>query len=122
MLTRRVTSQQPSLNRVARSVNRVWMLSYECAGIAQAGGLGEAVARLAKTLATDYNLKVTVLLPSHGRHSDPHIKESYNLQEETRFIGHGSRIGDNGIRYRFLSGVETGVHDNVRFVLVKGLD
>ncbi len=119
--TRSTVQAKPARGRGLKASN-VWMLSYECAGIAQAGGLGEAVAGLAKTLATDYNLKVTVLLPSHGRHSDPHIKESYNLQEETRFIGHGSRIGVNGIRYRFLSGVETGVHDNVRFVLVKGLD
>src|SRR6266699_6193155 len=122
MLTRRVTFQHTSLNRVARSVNRVWMLSYECAGIAQAGGLGEAVAGLARTLSSDYGLRVTVLLPSHGRHSDPRLKEAYGLREETRFIGQGSRIGVNGISYRFLSGIETGVNDNVRFVLVKGLD
>jgi len=98
------------------------MLSYECAGIAQAGGLGEAVAGLARTLSSDYGLRVTVLLPSHGRHSDPRLKEAYGLREETRFIGQGSRIGVNGISYRFLSGIETGVNDNVRFVLVKGLD
>jgi starch synthase len=106
----------------ASKVSNVWMLSYECAGIAQAGGLGEAVAGLARTLASDYRLDVTVLLPSHGRHSDPDLRESYNLREEARFIGQGYRIGVDGISYRFLSGIETGVHDNVRFVLVKGLD
>src|SRR5438094_869787 len=74
MPTRRVTSQQPSLSRGAHSVNRVWMLSYECAGLAQAGGLGEAVAGLARTLAQDSKIEVTVFLPSHGRHLDQDLR------------------------------------------------
>src|SRR5690242_3624362 len=49
-------------------ISKVWMLSHECAGLAQAGGLGEAVAGLSKTLAVDSKLDVTVFLPSHGRH------------------------------------------------------
>ncbi len=121
MLRSPATKAKPTRQRGAK-IDHVWMLSYECAGIAQAGGLGEAVAGLARTLSSDYGLRVTVLLPSHGRHSDPRLKEAYGLREETRFIGQGSRLGVNRISYRFLSGVETGVHDNVHFVLVKGLD
>ena len=121
MLRSPATKAKPTRQRGVK-IDHVWMLSYECAGIAQAGGLGEAVAGLARTLSSDYGLRVTVLLPSHGRHSDPRLREAYGLREETRFIGQGSRLGVNRISYRFLSGVETGVHDNVHFVLVKGLD
>ncbi|TMI35350.1 hypothetical protein E6H26_06310 [Candidatus Bathyarchaeota archaeon] len=99
MLRSPATKAKATRQRGAK-IDHVWMLSYECAGIAQAGGLGEAVAGLARTLSSDYGLRVTVLLPSHGRHSDPRLKEAYGLREETRFIGQG----------------------NVRFVLVKGLD
>jgi len=98
------------------------MFSYECAGIAQAGGLGEAVAGLARTLGTDYDLKVTVFLPSHGKHLDPKIRESYDMREETKFAAQGYRIGVNGVHYAFLSGAESGKRDKVDYVLVKGLD
>src|SRR5437667_9027426 len=93
MLTRRVTSQQPSLSRGAHSVNRVWMLSYECAGLAQAGGLGEAVAGLARTLAQDSKLEVTVFLPSHGRHLDKDLRTGYNLNDGKTAIEAGSLSG-----------------------------
>jgi len=62
------------------SVQRVWMLSYEYTGIAHAGGLGEAVSGLARSLSRDYGLKVTVLLPSHGKHLDPVVKDAYHLR------------------------------------------
>lgn len=103
-------------------VKKVWMLSYESAGLAQAGGLGEAVGGLAKTLASDYDTKVTVFIPSHGRHKDPALRASYGLKEETRFIAQGYRIGVNGVHYPFLAGVERGQLGGVEFVLVKGLD
>ena len=98
------------------------MLSYECSGIVQAGGLGEAVRGLASTLAGDYHQRVTVLLPGHGRQHDQSIRETYGLQEETQFIAHGYRLGTNGVRYRFTSGAERGARDGVEFLLVKGLD
>ncbi len=100
MLRSPATKAKPTRQRGVK-IDHVWMLSYECAGIAQAGGLGEAVAGLARTLSSDYGLRVTVLLPSHGRHSDPRLKEAYGLREETRFIGQGSRLGVNRISYRF---------------------
>ncbi len=98
------------------------MLSYECAGIAQAGGLGEAVAGLSRTLVSDYKIKVTVLLPSHGRHLDPQLRERYHFSEEPRFIAKDDRVGTNGIHYGFLSGIEKGSRDGVDYILVKGLD
>ncbi len=107
---------------MARSVNRVWMLSYECAGIAQAGGLGEAVAGLARTLAQNSNMDVTVLLPSHGRQLDQDLRTAYSLKDETTFIANGYRTGTDRVHYHYLAGIETGFRDSVRYVLVKGLD
>jgi starch synthase len=98
------------------------MLSYECAGLAQAGGLGEAVAGLARTLAEDSKLEVTVFLPSHGRHLDQDLRTAYSLREETTFIANGYRTGTNHVDYHYLAGVEEGFRDSVRYVLVKGLD
>ena len=122
MLTRRVTSQQPSLSPEERSVNRVWMLSYECAGLAQAGGLGEAVAGLARTLARDSKIEVTVFLPSHGRQLDQDLRTAYSLKDQTTFIANGYRTGTDRVHYHYLAGVERGYRDSVHYVLVKGLD
>lgn len=98
------------------------MLSHECAGIAQAGGLGEAVAGLAKTLVRDYGMKVSIFLPSHGRHLDSNVREAYGFNEISTFIASGDRIGTNGVRYGFLSGMEHGSFDGIDFFLVKGVD
>src|SRR3989442_1967957 len=122
MLTRIVTSQQPSLSRRTHSVNRVWMLSYECAGLAQAGGLGEAVAGLAKNLAQDSKIEITVFLPSHGRHMDKDLRTAYNLKDETTFIANGYRTGTDRLHYHYLAGIERGYRDSVHYVLIKGLD
>ncbi len=103
-------------------VRKVWMFSHECAGLAQAGGLGEAVAGLSKTLALDSKLDVSVFLPSHGRHLDPRIREAYGLQDLTTFIAHGHRTGVNGLWYNYLAGMEEGRRDGVNYFLAKGLD
>ncbi|HEX9429677.1 MAG TPA: glycogen/starch synthase [Candidatus Bathyarchaeia archaeon] len=117
-----MTSQQPSLSPEERSVNRVWMLSYECAGLAQAGGLGEAVAGLARTLARDSKIEVTVFLPSHGRQLDQDLRTAYSLKDQTTFIANGYRTGTDRVHYHYLAGVERGYRDSVHYVLVKGLD
>jgi starch synthase len=122
MTSGKLTDQTKPTQRTDARIRRVWMFSHECAGIAQAGGLGEAVAGLSRTLGSDYGLKVTVFLPSHGRHLDPQLRESYDLKEDTRFIAKSYRIGVNGVHYRFLSGMEKGTRDNVDYILVKGLD
>lgn len=105
-----------------RPVSKVWMFSHECAGLAQAGGLGEAVAGLSKTLAADSELDVTVFLPSHGRHLVPRIRETYGLREVSTFIARGHRTGVNALRYNYLAGMEKGSRDGVNYHLVKGLD
>lgn len=117
-----IAKMSKTAQRKVNKIKKVWMFSHECAGIAQAGGLGEAVGGLARTLASDYRLKVTVFLPSHGRHLDPRVREAYDLAEETTFVASGYRTGVNGVRYEFLSGVERGTRDQVDYVLAKGLD
>jgi len=98
------------------------MFSLECAGLAQAGGLGEAVAGLSKTLALDSKLDVSVFLPSHGRHLDPRIREAYGLHDLSTFIAQGHRTGVNGLSYNYLAGMENGSRDGVNYFLAKGLD
>jgi starch synthase len=98
------------------------MFSLECAGLAQAGGLGEAVAGLSKTLALDSKLDVSVFLPSHGRHLDPRIREAYGLHDLSTFIAQGHRTGVNGLSYNYLAGMEKGSRDGVNYFLAKGLD
>ncbi len=111
-----------ALHSVSRPVSKVWMFSLECAGLAQAGGLGEAVAGLSKTLALDSKLDVSVFLPSHGRHLDPRIREAYGLHDLSTFIAQGHRTGVNGLSYDYLAGIENGSRDGVNYFLAKGLD
>jgi starch synthase len=113
---------ETSLRPTVRPVSKVWMFSHECAGLAQAGGLGEAVAGLSKTLALDSKLDISVFLPSHGRHLDPAIREMYALQDLTTFIAQGHRRGVNGSLYNYLAGIEQGSRNGVNYFLAKGLD
>src|SRR2546422_8577885 len=115
-------SPKTARHSVVRPISKIWMLSQECAGLAQAGGLGEAVAGLSKTLALDSKLDVSVFLPSHGRHSDPSIRESYGLRDLATFIAQGHRTGVNGSWYNYLAGIEKGSRNGVSYFLAKGLD
>src|SRR5467141_2109952 len=114
--------RKTGLRYAGRPVSKVWMFSLECAGLAQAGGLGEAVAGLSKTLAWDSKLDVSVFLPSHGRHLAPKIREAYGLRDLSTFIAHGHRTGVNGLSYNYLAGMEKGSRDGVNYFLAKGLD
>jgi starch synthase len=114
--------RKTALRSAGLPVSRVWMFSLECAGLAQAGGLGEAVAGLSKTLALDSKLDVSVFLPSHGRHLDVRIREAYGLHDLSTFIAQGHRTGVNGLSYNYLAGIEKGSRDGVNYFLAKGLD
>lgn len=115
-------SRKTVLRFAKEPVSKVWMFSHECAGLAQAGGLGEAVAGLSKTLALDSKLDVSVFLPSHGRHLDPRIGDAYSLHDLSTFIAQGHRTGVNGLSYNYLAGLEKGSRDGVNYFLAKGLD
>ena len=52
---------------------RVWIFSFEYAGIAKVGGLGEVPANQAKHLSEQFN--ITVFMPSHGKVED--LKSKY---------------------------------------------
>ena len=55
----------------------VWIFSFEYAGIAKVGGLGEVPANQAKHLAKEFD--ITVFIPSHGQLED--LKTKYKLEK-----------------------------------------
>src|SRR5712692_3172441 len=77
---------------------------------------------LLRTLALDSKLDVSVFLPSHGRHLDLRIRESYGLHDLSTFIAQGHRTGVNGLSYDYIAGIENGSRDGVKYFLAKGLD
>jgi len=56
---------------------KVWIFSFEYAGVAKVGGLGEVPANQAKHLSNQFN--ITVFMPSHGRVED--LKSKYTLKK-----------------------------------------
>jgi starch synthase len=55
----------------------VWIFSFEYAGVAKVGGLGEVPANQAKHLSEQFN--ITVLMPSHGKVEE--LKSKYMLEK-----------------------------------------
>ncbi|MHA1234055.1 MAG: glycogen/starch synthase, partial [Promethearchaeota archaeon] len=56
---------------------RVWIFSFEYAGVAKVGGLGEVPANQAKHLSEQFN--ITVFMPSHGKIEG--LKSKYALEK-----------------------------------------
>jgi len=101
-------------------VERAWLLTFEYAGVASLGGLGNAVRRFAEGLL-ELGVKVTVITPSHGRHFDEGFARSVNLRAMS-IVAEGDRIGLDGNRYHYRIGFERGELNGVELILVKGLD
>jgi starch synthase len=99
-------------------IEDVWLLTFEYDGIASLGGLGRAVAMYAKALSKD-GYRVTVFMPSHGRHMSKDVKGFKPIEE---FHVCGYRVGVDGNRYRYCIGAEEIYIDGVKIVLFKGLD
>jgi starch synthase len=99
---------------------RVWMLSFESSDVAQLGGLGSAVASLAKALSKD--IEVCLFMPSHGRQKDERLREKLRLKELEGFVCDGTRQGLDGTLYPYMIGMEEGNFEGVKYFLVKGLD
>jgi starch synthase len=115
------TEEEPPDGRAVEArPKRVWMLSFESSDVAQLGGLGSAVASLAKALAK--NLDVCVFMPSHGRHHDVRLREKLAMREVGRFMGQGERRGADGSIYPYRIGMEEGHFEGIRYFLAKGLD
>lgn len=99
-------------------ISDVWLLTFEYDGIASLGGLGRAVAMYARGLVKE-GYKVTVFMPSHGRHLSQNIR---GLRPVTGFTACGNRIGIDGNRYWYCMGADEVNIDGVRVILFKGLD
>jgi starch synthase len=56
---------------------KVWIFSFEYAGVAKVGGLGEVPANQAKHLAEEFD--ITVFIPSHGQLE--RLKNEYKLEK-----------------------------------------
>ncbi|MFX1311516.1 MAG: glycosyltransferase [Promethearchaeota archaeon] len=50
---------------MSNTQDKIWIFTFEYAGIAKVGGLGEVPANQAKYLASDFD--ITVFIPSHGQ-------------------------------------------------------
>lgn len=102
----------------------VWILSFECAGIAKVGGLGEAVYNMAKHLA-ERGLNVTLFTPSHGVHQKPETKKKLGLQESKLTIK-GSLWEKSFLPYRspfqYSIGVLKGFLNGFNVVIFYGLN
>ncbi|MFN3621759.1 MAG: glycogen/starch synthase, partial [Nitrososphaerales archaeon] len=98
----------------------IWMLSFECQGLASVGGLGVAVYNLARTLARKHH--VSVFLPSHGSHLIPSIRVKYGLSEVADFLAVGYRVGEDRNVDHYRIALEHGCLDNVDYYLLKGAD
>jgi len=98
----------------------IWMLSFECQGVASVGGLGVAVYNLARALAR--KCRVRVFMPSHGRHLEPDIKSKYGFRRVGDYLAEGFRRGEDGKLYPYKIALERGVLDGVEYYLFCGAD
>src|SRR3989442_12415248 len=87
-------SPKTARHSVVRPISKIWMLSQECAGLAQAGGLGEAGGGVCQTPGLGSYLEGAVVFPSHGRHPGPTQTESHGLAGYRTCLR--SREGDGG--------------------------
>jgi Glycogen synthase len=104
--------------RAPEAVNKVYLLTFEYAGLVKVGGLGEAVRQYATALARR-GIDVTVLMPSHGRHLDPN--RGFPLSP-LDFRVCGDRRGLDGRPYPYCLGAEGTEVAGVKVVMFKGLD
>ena len=104
--------------RAPEAIKKIYLLTFEYAGLVKVGGLGEAVRQYASALAKG-GYDVTVLMPSHGRHLDPN--RGFPLSQ-LDFRACGERRGLDGRTYPYCLGAEVTSVDGVKVVMFKGLD
>jgi starch synthase len=105
-------------------MRRVWIFSFECAGIVKVGGLGEAVYNIAKHLASR-GFDITLFMPSHGVYTKRDVKEKLSLQKGS--IPIRGRVKENIFLpyrspFRYKIGIQTGSLDGFKVVLFCGLN
>lgn len=101
-------------------IKNVWMISVELWPIASLGGLGNAVYNISKNLV-EMGISTTVIMPSHGRHLNDYYRSLLKLHELPIRV-EGIRKGIDNKYYSYKIGFEEGFYDNIRIILVKGLD
>lgn len=82
--------------------------------------MGPVVYNLGKELVKQ-GIKVTVIMPSHGRHLNDYYRSLLKLNEIS-LVAEGDRIGIDGKSYHYKLGFEHGNLDGMNVVLIKGLD
>lgn len=92
-------------------IRKVWILTFELAGVVKVGGLGEAIAQIGRELAKR-GLDVTVIMPSHGVY--PKSFSELDISCDGDRYGLDGRVYPYGLR--FLEGYIEGV----RVILVGG--
>jgi starch synthase len=105
-------------------MKKVWIVSFECAGVVKVGGLGEAVYNIAKHLASR-DFDVTLLMPSHGAHKKDGIKEKLTLHNRNATVkGHVRDCSFLPYRrpFAYNIGVSTGSMNGFKIVLFHGLN
>ncbi|RLE66002.1 MAG: hypothetical protein DRJ38_02785 [Thermoprotei archaeon] len=65
-------------------VERIWFIAFESKGIYKVGGLGEVAGSMTKAL-TSKNLKVALIMPSHGVIKNEKTREKIRLSEVEAF-------------------------------------
>ena len=94
-------------------IKKVWITTFEYAGIKKVGGLGEAIKNLSIALG-NLGYEVTVIMPSHG------VELGQPLEN---VICSGVRVGEDRWHYPYKIGFNSlNINDKVRVVLVRGLD
>ena len=97
----------------------VWIFSFEYAGVAKVGGLGEVPANQAKHLSEQF--KITVFMPSHGKLE--YLKSKYTL-EKLPFTCVGSinpsMFGISEIEASYNISFYKFQKDNVEIILLSG--
>ncbi|MCS7108667.1 MAG: glycogen/starch synthase [Sulfolobales archaeon] len=102
-------------------IKSVWVITFELDEFARVGGLGKAVSLFIKTLIKN-GLKVTIFIPSHGRHLSEEYSRKFNLRSLSNFSVSGFRKGLDGNRYHYSIGAEEGFYYGARLIIFKGLD
>jgi glycogen synthase len=97
----------------------IWIFTFEYAGIAKIGGLGEVPANQAKFLSTDFN--ISVFIPSHGRIKELQSKAHFsNISFKSEGKLRGSIFSDDNLEHEYsISFYEMQVNE-VNVVLLSG--
>ena len=102
-----------------QSKKKIWILTFEYAGIVKVGGLGEVPANQAKHLASIFD--ITVLMPSHGQLEL--LKERYSYKKLDYSCSgsiNSSYFGDNAFESSYQISYYEFKIDNVKVIVLTG--